>query len=490
MNIALSGLNKKSTMASGLEDNILAISTPSGRSLRAIIRLSGEDVFTYLQNIFVPNDSKKITHEKGFHTYQGNIHIEKEKTSIPVCIYIMKAPNSYTKEDIVEIHTFGSPFLLEILLETLVSSRNTNNYKTENGEEEKSIRIADPGEFTKRAFLNGRINLTEAESVLHIIRSQTDSELLLAVSNLKGRLGRFLNEIQDELMKLCARIEASIDFFDQDIELISFNEIEKHLEHIKEKMSKIVEKDQTSRIFYDGIKTVFVGWPNAGKSSIFNKLLNHSKAIVTPINGTTRDTLEAILNLEGINFRIIDTAGIMHGKGELESIIMKRVYDSVKDAQIILFFIDGSIRLQTEQIKFFESLTTKNKIIVINKNDLPQEVDCKDFSSMMRTFPAVKTSALIEEGVDKLKKIMVSNILRKNVDISASSITFTMRQKIVLSRALETLVHITDSLNQKLNHELLAIDLRSVIDAIGEMTGEVITDDILDIIFSDFCIGK
>lgn len=477
-------------MASGLEDNILAISTPSGVSFRAIIRLSGKDVFTYLKKFFVPDDSEKITYSKGFHTYQGNIHIEEEKISVPVCIYIMKAPNSYTKEDIVEIHTFGSPFLLEILLETLISSRNTNNCEAENGELEKNIRIAEPGEFTKRAFLNGRINLTEAESVLHVIRSQTDSELLLAVSNLKGRLGRFLNEIKDKLIKLCARIEASIDFFDQDIELISFNEIEKQLGHIKENLIKIAEKDHTSRIFHDGIKTVFVGWPNAGKSSIFNKLLNHSKAIVTPINGTTRDTLEAILDLDGINFRIIDTAGIMHGKGELESMIMKRVHDSINDAQIILFFIDGSLRLQTEQIKFFESLTTKNKIIVINKIDLPQEVDCKGFSAIMKTFPVVETSALTGEGVDRLKKIMVSSVLRKHVDISASGIVFTMRQKVILSRALETLVRIIDSLNQKPNLELLAIDLRSVMDIIGEVTGEIITDDILDTIFSEFCIGK
>ncbi|MEE8190954.1 MAG: tRNA uridine-5-carboxymethylaminomethyl(34) synthesis GTPase MnmE [Candidatus Scalindua sediminis] len=490
MNNISKGLNKKRIMAFDLENNILAISTPSGRSLRAIIRLSGKDVFTYLQNIFVPKDCKRITHEKGFSTYQGNIYIEEEKISIPVYIYIMKAPNSYTREDIVEIHTFGSSPLLEILLETLVSSRNINNYKAGNGEEKISIRIAEPGEFTKRAFLNGRINLTEAESVLHIIRSQTESELLLAVSNLKGRLAEFLSEIQGELMKLSARIEASIDFFDQDIELISFNEIEKQLEHIKEKLSKIVEKDQTSRIFHDGIKTVFVGWPNTGKSSVFNKLLNYSKAIVTPINGTTRDTLEAVLNLEGINFRIIDTAGVMHEKGELESIIMKRIYDSVNDAQIVLFFIDGSMKLQTEQIEFFNSITTKNKIIVINKNDMPQEVDCKDFSLMMRTFPVVKTSALTGEGVGELKKILVSNILKKNVDISASGIAFTMRQKIILSQALETLVHITDSLNQKVSYEIMAIDLRSLLDTIGEVTGEVITDDILDIIFSEFCIGK
>ena len=477
-------------MTSNLDDNILTISTPSGRSLRAIIRLSGKDVFNYLQNFFVLKDCKKVTYKKGFSSYQGNIYVEKENIDIPAFIYIMNAPHSYTREDIVEIHTFGSPPLLEMLIEAMVSSRKENNCEEVNGETKMCIRIAEPGEFTKRAFLNGRINLTEAESVLCIIRSQTDSELSVAVSNLKGRLTQFMNEIQGELMKLCAKVEAAIDFFDQDIEQISFNKIKNQLEYMKERLSKTIEKDQISRISHYGIKAVFVGWPNVGKSSLFNKLLNHSKAIVTKIYGTTRDSLESDLYFEGVNFRVMDTAGIMYGGGELESIIAGKTYDSIESAQIVLFVIDGSMKLWKEQIDFFDSITTKNKIIVINKNDLPQEIDCEDFPLMMRACPIVYTSALTGEGLSELRKIMVSNILKKNVDISASDIVFTMRQKIILYRALEILEHIINTLNQEISHELIAIDLRSLMDTIGEVTGEVITDDILDIIFSEFCIGK
>ena len=477
-------------MSFSLDDSILAISTPSGRSLRAIIRLSGKDVFDCISSAFVPDDGGKVTSEKGFSSCQGHIYLESEKIRIPACIYIMKSPNSYTREDIVEIHTFGSPPLLEMLMEKLLSLKSEKVCIGNNEEPARNIRIAEPGEFTKRAFLNGRISLVEAESVLHIIRSQTDSELLVAVSNLKGRLTGLMNNIQEELVKLCARIEASIDFLDQDIELITLDEIKRQLEYIKEKLCMIAGSGQKPRISHYGVKTVLIGWPNAGKSSLFNKLLNRSRAIVTPVRGTTRDTLESDLDLEGINFRIIDTAGITYGKGELESVIEQRTYDSIDTAQIVLFVIDGCMNLSREQIKFFDSITTRSKIIVINKNDLQQKICYEDLSSKMKTFPVVKTSVLTGEGLDKLKKTMVSGVFENSIDISASDVVFTMRQRDVVSRAFDTLDQTSDSLDEGIGHELVAIDLRKALDTIGEVTGEVLTDDILDRIFSGFCIGK
>lgn len=477
-------------MSFSLNDSILAISTPSGISLRAIIRLSGKDVFDCLSSAFVPDDGGKVTSEKGFSSCQGHIYLESEKIRIPACIYIMKSPNSYTREDIVEIHTFGSPPLLEMLMEKLLSSGREKVCRENNEEPARSIRIADPGEFTKRAFLNGRISLAEAESVLHIIRSQTDSELLMAVSNLKGRFTDLMNNIQEELVKLCAGIEAAIDFLDQDIELISLDEIKKQLGYIKEKLCILARSGQKPRIPHYGVKTVLIGWPNAGKSSLFNKLLNRSRAIVTQVCGTTRDTLEADVDLEGINFRIIDTAGITYGKGELESVIEQRTYDSIDAAQIVLFVIDGCMNLSSEQIKFFDSITTRSKIIVINKNDLQQKIRYEELPSKMKAFPVVKTSVLTCEGLDKLKKIMVSAIFENNIDISASDVVFTMRQRDVLSRAIDILEQTSDSLIEGIGHELVAIDLRKALDTIGEITGEVLTDDILDRIFSEFCIGK
>ena len=477
-------------MSFGFSDTILAVSTPSGRSLKVIIRLSGKDVFGCLGSTFMPGDGEKIMHEKGFSSCHGHIYLESETVRIPACIYIMKSPNSYTREDIIEIHTFGSPPLLEMLMETLLSS-GSKNVCRENGEEAvRNIRIAEPGEFTKRAFLNGRISLAEAESVLHIIRSQTDSELLTAVSNLKGKLTESMNNIQGELVKLCARIEAAIDFLDQDIELITLDETKKQLEHIKEKLYIVAGSGQKPRISHYGVKTVLVGWPNAGKSSLFNKLLNHSRAIVTQVSGTTRDTLEADVDLEGINFRIIDTAGIAYGKGELDSVIEQRTHGSIDTAQIVIFVIDGCMNLSSEQIKFFDSITTRSKIIVINKIDLQQKTCYEDLSSKMKTFPVVKTSVLTGDGLSELKKTMVANVFENNIDLSASDVVFTMRQRVVLSRALDILEQTSDLLNEGAGYELVAIDLRRALDTIGEVAGEVLTDDILDRIFSEFCIGK
>ena len=477
-------------MSFGFSDTILAVSTPSGRSLKVIIRLSGKDVSDCLESIFMPGDGEKITHEKGFSSCHGHIYLESENVRIPACIYIMKSPNSYTREDIIEIHTFGSPPLIEMIMEALLSSGSESVYR-ENGEEAvRSIRIAEPGEFTKRAFLNGRISLAEAESVLRIIRSRTDSELLMAVSNLKGRLTERMNNIQEELLKLCARIEAAIDFLDQDIELITLDETKKQLEHIKEELYIVAGSGQKPRISHYGVKTVLIGWPNAGKSSLYNKLLNRSRAIVTQVSGTTRDTLEADVDLEGINFRIIDTAGIAYGKGELESVIEQRTYGSIDTAQIVVFVIDGYMNLSSEQIKFFDSITTRSKIIVINKIDLQQKTCYEDLSSEMKTFPVVKTSVLTGEGLNELKKTMVSSVFENNIDLSASDVVFTIRQRVVLGRALDILEQTSDSLNEGIGYELVAIDLRKALDTIGEVTGEVLTDDILDRIFSEFCIGK
>jgi len=477
-------------MSFSLNDCILAISTPTGHSFRAIIRLSGKDVFSCLRGLFVPDAVRETVREKGFCSCHGSLYLEKEQVSIPASIYTMMSPNSYTREDVVEIHTFGSPPLLEMLMETLLSSGGENTDKEDNTEVTGGLRIAEPGEFTKRAFLNGRISLAEAESVMHIIRSQTDSELLMSVANLKGKLTELMHDIQEKLVNLCARAEAAIDFYDQDIELIASGEIVKELDAVKERLCVISRDGQKPVISHYGIKTVFIGLPNAGKSSLFNKLLDRSRAIVTQVRGTTRDTLEADMVIEGVNLRMRDTAGVTRGGGELESMVAQRTYDSMDDAQIVLFVVDGSEPLCSQQIELFGSIITRNKIIVINKTDLKQNVCYENLPSQMKAFPVVNTSVLTGEGLDRLRKTVVSEILESNVDISASDIVFTIRQKIVIGKAIEIIDQISDSLAEGVGYELIAMDLRRAVDIIGEVTGEVVTDDILDVVFSTFCIGK
>ncbi len=471
-------------------DTILAVSTPSGQSFRAIIRLSGNSSFCLIKNIFTADDHKEISRENGFCSHRGKLSLEKEKICVPVHVYFMRSPNSYTRDDVVEIHAFGSPPLLEMLMETLLSLPEDGRVVEHNIEAKGCIRIAEPGEFTKRAYLNGRISITEAESVMHIIRSQTDSDLLMAVSNLKGKLTKLIEGVQGELVDLCARTEVAIDFYDQDIELISSGEIRKGLEHIKQELCLIAGNEQRPAISCYGVKTVIIGWPNAGKSSLFNRLLNRSRAIVTQISGTTRDTLEAGINLEGIDFRIKDTAGITNGEDELGSMITQRTYDTMEDAQMVLFVIDGSVRLCREQIGLFGSITTKNKIIVINKADIEQCVSYENLPSEMKTCPVIRTSVVADHGLGVLRKTMVSSVFESNIDISASDIVFTMRQKLVVSRAIQLSEEVIDLLSEDISYELIAIDLRRIVDAIGEITGEVLAGDILDMIFSDFCIGK
>ncbi len=477
-------------MSYGITDSILAISTPSGKSLRAIVRLSGKDVFGFLNNIFVPDDCGDVSHKKGFNSYCGNLYLDKEKVRIPVYIYFMRSPNSYTREDVVEVHAPGSPALLEMLMETLLSSLKEDGGKENNLKATKDIRIAEPGEFTKRAFLNGRISLAEAESVIQVIRSQTDSELLISVSNLKGKLTGLMDVVQKELMDLCAKIEAAIDFYDQDIELISSSEIKQELDAVKDRLCVVGRDGQKSTISHSGVKTVFIGLPNAGKSSLFNKLLDRSKAIVTQVRGTTRDTLEADMVLEGVNLRMRDTAGVAHGGDELEYLAAQRTYDSMDDAQVVLFVVDGSVPLCSHQRELFDSIATRNKIIVINKTDLKQNVCFGNLPLQMKDFPVVNTSVHTGEGLDRLKKTIVSEILESSVDISASDIVFTMRQKVVIDNALDIIIQISDTLSGDIGHELIAMDLRRALDTIGEVTGEVVTDDILDIVFSEFCVGK
>ncbi|MCP5007669.1 MAG: tRNA uridine-5-carboxymethylaminomethyl(34) synthesis GTPase MnmE [Planctomycetes bacterium] len=470
-------------------DDIIAISTPSGISPRAIIKLSGKNVIRHLQKFFSTTDFETIACVNGFSSYNGRMYLENEKILIPVSLYIMNAPNSYTREDVVEIHTLGSPPILEMLFESLLLMKNRGECHTPEIGEDSFIRIAEPGEFTKRAFLNGRINLTDAESVLRTIRAKTDSELHLALSRSR-RITDFMDAVQGALIKLCAEIEASIDFSDQDIDLISLDQIENQLLSLREKLSTGTRKDRIKKIPHDGIKIVFAGLPNSGKSSLFNKLSNHQKAIVTSIRGTTRDTLESIVNWKGIRFCINDTAGITCEGGELESTILSKTHDSLQSAHIVLFVVDVSIKPQRKEMEFLGSISNDNVIVVINKCDLQKQADMKKLYLDANNYSTVETSALTGQGIDHLKDSIISTVLNKSVNMSASGITFSLRQKLIIEKALEIIDKISDSLHPETGYELVAIDLRSAVDIVAEVTGEVATDNILDMVFSEFCIGK
>ncbi len=490
------------------QDTIVALSTPSGSSLYAIIRISGPDALFCAKILFIPtagwhgqtclpsNEVKGLSVLNGvtphsairnpqsgiYQSLKGNVHLPHEQIEAPSTLYIMRAPYSYTKEDVVEIHTFGSPPLLDMIIEALISLKPASK---------GCIRLAQPGEFTKRAFLHGRIDLTQAEAVIGLIRSRTDAELRTSLSHLKGVVSRKVKEIKLDLIECCAEIEAAIDFSDQDIEFIPINEITERLNIIYEKLDNFLNHAViTSRVHSNGVNTILCGRPNVGKSSLFNALLGRRQAITTPIPGTTRDVLEGALELENIHFKLLDTAGFMRTEKEIESLAIAKTYNSLQMGQLILFVLDGSKGIEDEDIKLLNSFPSLQKIIVMNKCDAAAKSARNNFPEDFKIHPVIRTSTITGEGLDNLRKTMIRTILEGKIDQSASDVTLNARHKDAFKRTLELIKCATEAAEEARSYEFIALDLRDALETIGEVVGETTTEDILDKIFSNFCIGK
>ena len=519
-------------MHHSLEDTIIALSTPSGSSLRAILRISGPDALNCIDNLFIRelnprfqtgwktssvdispplmhginkpsntsfNSMSKYISIKDAKTYtsiNGYIVIEKEQTSIPVTLYIMKSPHSFTKEDVVEIHTFGAAPILEMILEEILFGRT-------NG----TVRMAEPGEFTKRAFLNGRIDLMQAESVMKIIRSKSDSEILAGMSLLNGKMRRLINETKDQLVNLCSRVEASIDFSDQDISLITSEEIENQISLILKELRQLIAGDKTEKqIFVDGVNVVLYGKPNVGKSSILNTLEPDIKAIVSESANTTRDSIRRSIKIDGVSFNFIDNPGVntnLIGNGMIDdgqngnchTVAFKsfeKTQDSLNSADIILFVLDGSCELNDNDIdrELFDKIKDRKKIVIVNKCDLPQKMNLDEINNGTDKFPVVITSTVTKTGISDMIKELLNFVVKGDVDQSGSRLIINTRQCSALNDAVRYLDYSLKTIKDHESDEFIALDLRNALDSLGEIAGSVITDDLLDKIFSEFCVGK
>lgn len=464
-----------------IQDTIVAVSTPPGRSLHAIIKLSGTEAIHCIRDFFVPDSHIDLEAIPSYTSVQGHLHIPEEYVTIPVVLYIMKTPYSYTKEDVVEIHTIGSPPIVEMVLDALLS----RGIQTQ-----KNIRLSQPGEFTKRAFLHGRIDLTQAEATMRIIRAQTDLELNAAIAQLTGNISQEIRRIQDDAVSLCSHIEAAIDFSDQDIELISATEIMNRLEVIKTDISRLLRQSETGKVSPEGIDTVLYGKPNVGKSSLINALLGKRRAIVSEIPGTTRDVITDILEIEGIRFQLKDTAGVDDTKGIIISRAMEKAQSMLKRAQVLLLIFDGSAPLSEQFTEMKPGDLTNNVILIINKCDLQKNSPHYELPPGLKKYPIVHTSTLTGEGLERLKKILVEVVLGDKINTSVAPPLLNMRQREALRRSLLSIQQALESARNNESHEFIALDLRSAVNAIGEVVGEVTTEDILDKIFSEFCIGK
>ena len=457
------------------EETIAAISTPFGESGIGIVRMSGSLAEPIASKLFKPKKdlSSFISHQ--FH-YGEIIDPQSGNPVDEVLIVLMKSPKTYTREDIVEIHCHGGYFILQKVLEL---------------ELKQGARMAQPGEFTKRAFLNGRIDLTQAEAVIDLIRAKTQTSLEIAGQQLRGWLYREMTDIKTRLVEHLALIEAHIDFPEEEIEPIVFGELERDLERMIHQTEEWIRSYEEGKIFREGISCAIVGKTNVGKSSLLNVLLKEERAIVTPIPGTTRDVIEEVLNIYGIPVRLMDTAGLRKPEDSIEQEGVRRARERVADSDFVLLMLDGSRALDGDDLEIFGEIKGKKRVVIVNKNDLPLRISLEEVKSRFKDDPVVLISALKNEGIDDLKKTIYSSLVHRDVRATPEHlIVANIRHKTVLTQVGDNLSSAWKGLEEGTSLEFIAFEIRSALDALGEMVGEIRSEEVLNRIFEQFCIGK
>ncbi len=457
------------------EETIAAISTPFGESGIGIVRISGSSAEPIARKLFKPKKDQSYFIPHHFH-YGEIIDIQSGKAVDEVLIVLMKSPKTYTREDIVEIHCHGGYFVLQKVLELVLK---------------EGAQMALPGEFTKRAFLNGRIDLTQAEAVIDLIRAKTQTSLEIANQQLSGWLYREMAELKARLIEHLALIEAHIDFPEEEIEPIALDEMKQDLKGMIQKIREWISSYEEGKIFREGISCAIIGKTNVGKSSLLNVLLKEERAIVTPIPGTTRDVIEEVLNIYGIPVRLMDTAGLRKPVDSIEQEGVRKAKERVADSDFVLLMLDGSRALDDDDKEIFEEIKGKKKIVAVNKNDLPLEISLEDVKRLLPEDLVISISALKNTGIDDLKQAIYTSLVHRDVRSTPEHlIVANIRHKTALTRARDNLSNAMKGLEEGTSLEFIAFEIRSALEALGELVGETATEDILNRIFEQFCIGK
>ena len=450
-----------------MNDTIVAISTALGVGAISIVRLSGKDAISIVNNCFKGKDlAKAESHTINYGFIKDNDEIIDE-----VLVSIMRAPKTYTTEDIVEINCHGGIIATNRILETMLNN---------------GARLAEPGEFTKRAFLNGRINLVESESVMDLIESKTNDARRLAISTLQGNITQLIREYRSTLKDLLSQIEVNIDYPEYyDIEVVTKDNIKNSIEVLKKDLDKLIKESNNVMPMKQGIKTVILGKPNVGKSSILNKLLNEDKAIVTNIAGTTRDIVEGEINLDGILMNIIDTAGIRSTNDVVESIGVEKSLSLIKDADLVIVVLNNNEKLSKDDKEILEKTKNKERIIVINKVDLDSKIDLpKDIENV------VYTSTIKEEGINELKDKIKELFNIEKIKSKDYTYLSNTRQISLAKKALKEIKQAETALNKNMPVDIIEIDLNECFNTLGEIIGETYSEEIIDNLFKNFCVGK
>ncbi len=455
---------------------IVAISTAPGIGGIGIIRMSGENSFSILEKIFRQKKPQKIEDIKGYTIKYGKIIDPKNKQIIDeVLVSYFKKPNSYTTEDMCEINSHGGVIVMQKILEICL----------ENG-----AQMAEAGEFTKRAFLNGRIDLSQAESIIDIINSKTEKEAKASIHQLNGFLSNKINDIKKDILDVMVDIEASIDYPEYDIEEVSYQKIEDTLYKVKGKLEELERTFYNGKIIKEGIKVAIIGKPNAGKSSLLNAILREERAIVTEYEGTTRDTIEEFMNIDGIPLKLIDTAGIRNAKDEVEKIGIEKAKEIAKEADLIIAIFDATKELDNEDKKIIEEFEKKKAIIVLNKIDLISQADKIEKELEYLNKPIVKISALKREGIEKLNQTISELFKINDIQVDNETIVTNTRHKEMIRKAKEYNNEALQTLKAKMPLDVITVYIKEILEALGNITGENVSENIINEIFAKFCLGK
>lgn len=454
------------------EDTIAAISTPIGTGGIGIVRMSGPKATAIVQSL-VPGSPRLRSHQL---TLRNIINPFDGAIVDQVLLTVMKAPKSYTREDVVEINCHSGPLVLKKILELVLR---------------EGARLAEPGEFTLRAFLNGRIDLTQAEGIVEIIEAQTDQALIQANKLLQGELHNKLKDIQNTLLSLLAQLEAAIDFPEEELEFLDrkeWNGLLKNL--VLDPLSELIQGYEQGRPFREGLSLVLVGKPNVGKSSLLNRLLKEERAIVTPVPGTTRDTIEETILLKGLPIRLIDTAGIRQARDEVEEAGIIRTRSQILQAHIVLFLIDPSRPLEEIDQSIFQEIGTKPVMILLNKMDLSPIVSREEVREKFPVPLIQAISAKYDLGIERLKEKLHEGFLQPHLSEAMPNLIPTLRQKTTLEKMVESLTRAYALNEQGLSPEFIALDIQKALMEIGSLVGTTTTDDVLEQVFNRFCVGK
>ena len=460
-----------------LDDTIAAIATPLGEGGLAVVRLSGPQTLAIADKCFLPVGKNSLKPSAAAtHTIQFGKIVRQGRSVDEVLLAVLRAPRTFTREDTVEITCHGGLLPAKLVLDTLL----------ENG-----ARPAEPGEFTRRAFLNGRIDLAQAEAVADLIHSRTELALAAANEQLAGKLSQRINALRDEMMQTLAHIEAHIDFPDEDISPDTKEQLLKRLEHGVAFMDELLRTANEGQILRRGIRAAIVGRPNAGKSSLLNQLLGHDRAIVSAIPGTTRDTIEETANIRGLPVVFIDTAGLREARDEIEQEGVRRSRESLARAEFILHVLDASEPLTPADEKYFAEFAGKKRIMVVNKIDLPRKLEFRVTRHLsLVTPPTVEVCCLSGQGIETLKDAIKELVWSGEIRAEMLQVMINSRHQDALTRARAATQRTLDVLRDGETLELAAGELRIAVNAVGEIVGKTATEDLLDSIFSQFCIGK